>query len=72
MLSTKNNAVTGLIKGIEFLFKHNKVNYLKGAMSFLSLTKLSVSLLDGSTSKVDAKNIIIATDTISWRLHCDR
>ncbi|KAF8218799.1 hypothetical protein L208DRAFT_1383190 [Tricholoma matsutake] len=49
---TKNNAVTGLTKGIEFLFKQNKVNYLKGAMSFLSLTKLSVSLLDGSTSEI--------------------
>ena len=61
MLSAKNNAVAGLTKGVEFLFKQNKVDYLKGAASFLTPTKLSVSLLDGSTSEVDAKNIVIAT-----------
>lgn len=61
MLSAKDNAVTGLTKGIEFLFKQNKVDYLKGAASFLSPTKLSVSLLEGGTSEIDAKNIIIAT-----------
>jgi len=61
MLSAKDNAVSGLTKGIEFLFKQNKVDYIKGSASFVSPTKLSVSLLEGGTSEVDAKNIVIAT-----------
>ncbi|KAJ6618216.1 dihydrolipoamide dehydrogenase [Mycena sp. CBHHK59/15] len=61
MLEAKNTAVTGLTKGIEFLFKQNKVDYIKGAASFVSPTKISVKLLEGGETEVDAKNIIIAT-----------
>lgn len=61
MLEAKNTAVTGLTKGIEHLFKANKVDYIKGAASFVSPTSLSVSLLDGGSTTVDAKNIVIAT-----------
>lgn len=61
MLSAKDKTVTGLTKGVEFLFRQNKVDYLKGAASFISPTRLSVSLLEGGTSEVDAKNIVIAT-----------
>lgn len=61
MLKAKEDAVTGLTKGIETLFKQNKVDYIKGAASFVSPTKLSVKLNDGGETEVDAKNIIIAT-----------
>jgi len=61
MLEAKNTAVAGLTKGIEHLFRQNKVDYIKGAASFVSSTKLSVELLEGGSSEVDAKNIIIAT-----------
>ncbi len=33
MLKAKSSAVTGLTKGIEGLFKKNKVDYLKGAVA---------------------------------------
>jgi len=61
MLEAKNNAVTNLTKGIEFLFKSNKVDYIKGAASFVNSNTLSVSLLDGGETQVEAKNIVIAT-----------
>ncbi|KJA16141.1 hypothetical protein HYPSUDRAFT_71579 [Hypholoma sublateritium FD-334 SS-4] len=65
MLEAKTNAVTGLTKGIELLFKQNKVDYIKGSASFLSSTRLSISAISGAAentpTEVEAKNIIIAT-----------
>lgn len=61
MLKAKDTSVTGLTKGIETLFKQNKVDYIKGAASFVSPTKLTVELLEGGTTEVEAKNVIIAT-----------
>jgi len=61
MLKAKDSSVTGLTKGIEHLFKQNKVDYIKGAASFLSPTKISVDLLDGGKSEVETKNFVIAT-----------
>jgi dihydrolipoamide dehydrogenase len=61
MLQAKDDAVTNLTKGIEYLFKSNKVDYIKGTASFTSPTSLSVSLLDGGSTTVDAKNFVIAT-----------
>ncbi|KAG5638948.1 dihydrolipoamide dehydrogenase precursor [Sphagnurus paluster] len=61
MLAAKDNAVSGLTKGIEFLFKQNKVDYIKGAASFVSPTKITVDLLDGGKSEVETKNFVIAT-----------
>jgi dihydrolipoamide dehydrogenase len=61
MLKAKDQAVTGLTKGVEFLFKQNKVDYFKGTASFVSPTQISVQLNDGGEAVVDAKNVIIAT-----------
>lgn len=61
MLKAKNDAVTGLTKGIELLFKQNKVDYIKGTASFASPNTISVQLHEGGESTVEAKNIIIAT-----------
>jgi dihydrolipoamide dehydrogenase len=61
MLKAKNTSVTNLTKGIEGLFKKNKVDYIKGSASFVSPTRLSVKLLDGGETEIEAKNIVIAT-----------
>jgi dihydrolipoamide dehydrogenase len=61
MLKAKDDAVTGLTKGVEFLFKQNKVDYIKGAASFISPTQISVALNDGGETTVDTENVIIAT-----------
>jgi len=61
MLKAKDDAVTNLTKGIEFLFKQNKVDYIKGAASFISPTRISVQGLDGGETEVETKNVVIAT-----------
>ncbi|KAH7925235.1 dihydrolipoyl dehydrogenase [Leucogyrophana mollusca] len=61
MLKAKDQSVVGLTKGIETLFKQNKVDYIKGAASFVSPTRISVKLLEGGETEVEAKNVIIAT-----------
>jgi dihydrolipoamide dehydrogenase len=50
-----------LAGGIEFLFKKNKVDYVKGFGSIQSSGKVEVKKEDGSTEILDAKNVIIAT-----------
>ncbi|KAF9045760.1 dihydrolipoyl dehydrogenase [Hymenopellis radicata] len=61
MLKAKDTSVTGLTGGIEFLFKQNKVDYLKGTGSFVSNSQIAVKLNDGGEKTLDTKNVIIAT-----------
>ena len=61
MMKNKEKAVSILTKGVEFLFKKNKVTYLKGFGSFISDKKISVKGEDGKKKEIEAKNIIIAT-----------
>ncbi|KLO18662.1 dihydrolipoyl dehydrogenase [Schizopora paradoxa] len=61
MLQAKDQSVKELTKGIEGLFKKNKVDYIKGTASFSSSNRVSVKLNDGGETEVEAKNIIIAT-----------
>lgn len=61
MMKQKDGAVTGLTKGIEGLFKKNKVTYVKGIGKIKSGKEVTVELLDGGTQTVKAKHIIIAT-----------
>lgn len=56
MLKTKQKSVDGLTKGIEGLFKKNKVTHLKGFGKFKSDHELDI---DGQT--ITSKNFIIAT-----------
>ena len=61
MLASKDKSVKQLTGGIEFLFKKNKAEYVKGWGKLLSPNKVSVSLADGSKTELNAKNILIAT-----------
>ena len=61
MMDHKAKSVEGLTKGIEFLFKKNKVTYLKGHGSFKDKNTLEVKDSSGSVQEIKAKNIIIAT-----------
>ena len=56
LLAGKDKAVKELTDGIAFLFKKNKVTWLKGEASFIDAKSISV---DGKT--ITAKNFIIAT-----------
>ncbi|VVT50312.1 uncharacterized protein SAPINGB_P002700 [Magnusiomyces paraingens] len=58
----KEDSVTSLTKGIEILFKQNKVDYFKGTGSFVNENEIKVEPIDGSApSTLKAKNVIIAT-----------
>ena len=61
MMKQKENAVTGLTSGIEFLLKKNKVDYAKGHGKFASKNEIDIDLIAGGTERIKAKNIIIAT-----------
>ena len=68
MMANKNKSILNLTKGVEFLFKKNKISHLKGKGSILD--KNTVVVLDDSNKKVSykAKNIIIATGSIPTSL----
>ncbi|XP_043720059.1 dihydrolipoyl dehydrogenase 1, mitochondrial-like [Telopea speciosissima] len=61
MMAQKDKAVSNLTRGIEGLFKKNKVNYVKGYGKLIAPSEVSVDTLDGETTVVKGKNIIIAT-----------
>lgn len=61
-MKAKDDAVTGLTRGIETLFKQNKVDYFKGSGKILGPNEIEVTGNEGERSAVlKAKNIIIAT-----------
>ncbi|KAJ2394100.1 dihydrolipoamide dehydrogenase precursor, partial [Coemansia sp. RSA 2603] len=61
LLADKDKAVSGLTRGIELLFKKNKVEWLKGTGTLKSANSIDVTLNAGGTESITAKNIIIAT-----------
>ena len=61
MMASKEKVVTDLTGGIEFLFKKNKVEWIKGAGRFSKKDTIEVALNDGGKRTITAKNTIIAT-----------
>lgn len=61
MMKQKQDAVTSLTQGIEYLFKKNKVDYIKGWGKFEDKDTIAVDLTEGGTQKIKVKNTIIAT-----------
>jgi hypothetical protein len=61
LMKAKDTSVAGLTKGVEFLFKKNNVEYIKGTGSFADQNTIAVNLNDGGETSVRGKNIIIAT-----------
>ena len=60
MMSNKNKSVQVLTKGVEFLFKKNKVTYIKGKGVLLSNNDIIVYENNKKTN-YKSKNIVIAT-----------
>jgi dihydrolipoamide dehydrogenase len=60
-MKAKETSVSGLTKGIEYLFKKNGVEYIKGAGSFVNEHEIKVDLNEGGETSVRGKNILIAT-----------
>ncbi|MBM4258253.1 MAG: dihydrolipoyl dehydrogenase [Deltaproteobacteria bacterium] len=61
MMQRKDKVVEGLTKGIEGLFKKNKVTRLQGQARFRDARTVTITAADGSTQDVQARAIVIAT-----------
>jgi dihydrolipoamide dehydrogenase len=61
MMRQKQDSVGALTKGVEFLMKKNKVDWLKGWGAIAGPGKVSVKAEDGTETVHEAKNIVIAT-----------
>jgi dihydrolipoamide dehydrogenase len=67
MMKTKEKTVTILTKGIEFLFKKNKVTHIKGQASFKSNNEIIVQ--EKNSQKIyKANRIIISTGSVPTSL----
>jgi len=64
MMGNKNKSILTLTKGVEFLFKKNKITHLKGTGTISKNN--SVTVLDDSGKKTSytSKNIVIGTGSI--------
>ena len=61
MMAQKAESVTALTKGIEFLFKKNKIDWIKGKGRIAGAGKVEVTAEDGSVTTLETANIVIAT-----------
>ena len=61
MMQNKDNAVTGLTKGIEFLFKKNKVRYFKGTGRFKSANQISIIDNQKKETIIETEKTVIST-----------
>ena len=64
MMAQKAASVSQLTKGIEFLFKKNKVDWLRGAGRIAGPGKVEVTGDDGKVTAHEARNIVIATGSL--------
>tara|TARA_Y100000590_G_scaffold341422_1_gene389552 strand:+ start:435 stop:1841 length:1407 start_codon:yes stop_codon:yes gene_type:complete len=68
MMNNKKKSVLTLTKGIEFLFKKNKVTHLQGEGSILEKNNVIVKDSSGKKTNYKAKNIVISTGSIPTSL----
>jgi len=61
MMAQKQDSVTALTKGIEFLFRKNKADWIKGRGRITGPGTVEVEAADGSKTTLKAKDIVIAT-----------
>ena len=61
MQAFKQEAIDGNTKGIDFLFKKNKVSVFRGSARIVKAGEAEITSDDGKIEKVSAKAIIIAT-----------
>jgi dihydrolipoamide dehydrogenase len=65
MMKQKDGSVGQLTKGVEFLFKKNKVDWIKGKGRLAGAGKVEVVAEDGAVATLEAAAVVIATGSIS-------
>ena len=68
MMARKDWVVTALTRGVEFLFRKNKVEWLKGSGRVAAPGRVAVSTADGAVREVEAGAVVIATGSESTPL----
>ena len=68
MLKRKDSVVAQNTKGIEYLFKKNKIEWAKGRGTLKAGNVVEVAGADGTTTSYQAKNVIIATGSVPIEL----
>ena len=68
MMARKDWVVTALTRGVEFLFRKNKVEWLKGSGRVAAPGRVAVSSADGAVREVEAGAVVIATGSESTPL----
>ncbi len=68
MMKSKDKAVTVLTKGVEFLFKKNKVTYFKGYGSFKSQNEILIKDNENKKTIIQSEKTIIATGSVATSL----
>src|SRR5271169_5019310 len=69
MLKYKQQGVDGNVKGVDYLFKKNKIETFIGAGRITAPGKVEVKSADGKTQVIETKNIVIATGSDVTRLN---
>lgn len=68
MLKRKDEVVAQNTKGIEFLFRKNKITWAKGRGTLRAGNVVDVTAADGAVTSYAAKNVIIATGSLPIEL----
>ncbi|MEO8193872.1 MAG: dihydrolipoyl dehydrogenase [Gemmatimonadales bacterium] len=68
MMNRKDSVVGQNTKGIEFLFRKNRIEWAKGRGTLKSGNVVEVTADDGTTMSYQAKNVIIATGSVPIEL----
>ena len=61
MMAHKDKVVGELTRGVEFLFKKNKIEPIVGDARLASPGKIEVKTKDGAVRTIEAKNVVLAT-----------
>jgi dihydrolipoamide dehydrogenase len=69
LLKYKEQNVDSNVKGVDFLFKKNKIEAFHGAGKIIAQGKVEVKAADGKTQILETKNIVIATGSDVARLN---
>ncbi len=68
MMARKDKVVTTLTRGVEYLFRKNKVDWLKGRGRIAAPGRVAVAGADGAVQEVEAGAIVIASGSESTPL----
>jgi dihydrolipoamide dehydrogenase len=68
MMNFKQQGIDGNVKGVDYLFKKNKIEAFHGIGRVLGTGKVEVKAADGKTQTVEGRNIVIAAGSAVTQL----